>query len=82
MNAPLLFPGECREAGSYSVTALQESWPERWEEVRVLKRAIYVYSVIKYEGPFSDDIYETRWCFRITSHGPVMSGGIRCNEHT
>ena len=82
MNIPMVFPDANIPAGEYDVTAIQQLAPEQWEEIRVMKRLLYIYSAIKYKGPLSDDIYVTKYCFRVGSNGPVMAGDPGYNDHT
>jgi hypothetical protein len=82
MNVPMIFPDGEMPAGEYSVTALQQEFPERWKEICAKKRQLHLYSAIKYKGPLSEDVYVTKYCFLVKSTGAVMSGDPGYNDHT
>jgi hypothetical protein len=82
MNVPMIFPDGDMPAGGYSVTVLQQEFPERWKEICAKKRQLHIYSAIKYKGPLSNDVYVTKYCFLVKSTGAVMSGDPGYNHHT
>jgi hypothetical protein len=81
LNEPMIFPGESRPAGSYSISILNNEAPELWNEIATVKKRLYIYSTIKYKGPFSDDIYTTGYCYLIWQ-GAKMSGDYGYNYNT
>jgi hypothetical protein len=82
INIPPVPPGEEMNLGTYPTEVIKENDPARWEEIRTVKRVFYVYSAVKYKGFLSDDVYESRWCFRVTSGGPQMAGDPGYNQYT
>ena len=82
MNIPWVFPDCDMGVGEYPTDALKHGAPQLWEEIHTVKRWLYLYSAIKYKGPFSEDVYETRYCFRVSANGHVMAGDPGYNSHT
>jgi hypothetical protein len=81
LNEPMIFPEESRPAGSYSISILKNEAPELWDEIATVKKQMYIYSAIKYKGPFTDDIYETAYCYLIWQ-GAKISGDYGYNRNT
>jgi hypothetical protein len=79
MNVPVLHPNAEMEAGTFANSALEEGNPELFGEIRTGGRFLYLYSAIKYKGPFTDQIFETRYCFRLTQNGWRMAGDVGYN---
>jgi hypothetical protein len=82
INIAPIPPGGEMDIGSYSTHYIEEGNPYLWEEIRTLKRFLYLYSAIKYKGFLSDDVYESRWCFLVRSMGPLMAGDPGYNQYT
>jgi hypothetical protein len=82
INIPPIPPGGEMDIGSFNTDAVKKGAPDIWEEVRTLKRFLYIYSAIKYKGFLSDDVYESRWCFMVRSIGPLMAGDPGYNHYT
>jgi len=81
INIQWLAPGGSMVIGSYELNALKEGDPQRWEEVRALKRWMYLWSAVKYRGLSGDRIYESRYCYRVRSAGPQMAGPPGLNSY-
>ena len=79
MNVPVLHPDAEMEAGTFATSALEEGNPDIFGEIKTGRRFLYLYSAIKYKGPFTDQIFETRYCFRLTQNGWKMAGDVGYN---
>jgi len=74
INIQWLAPGDSMVIGTYELSSLREGDPQRWEEIRSVKRWMYLWSAVKYRGLSGDRVYESRYCYRVRSAGPQMAG--------
>ena len=79
MNVPVIHPNDLMMAGEFALSAIEEVNPDLFREITTSNRFLYVYSAIKYKGRFSDQIFETRWCFRLSKNGWMMDGDVGYN---
>jgi hypothetical protein len=82
INVQWLAPGDQMVVGTYTLSSLKEVDPDLWDAVEKLTRLMYLWSSVKYRGLSAPTIYESRYCYRVTSNGPIMAGPPGLNSYS
>lgn len=81
INVQWIAPDASMLIGTYTLRALREGDPQRWDEVDNLRRQMYLWSSIKYRGLSGSKIYESRYCYLVRPAGPLMAGPPGLNTY-
>ena len=81
VNAEWVAPGASIYAGGFGARGTYSALPEMLKELKSGSSLLYLYGSIRYKGIAGDQIYESRFCYRLGGGRWVMLGPTGYNDY-
>ena len=71
------------EIGEVELSEIYQDDPDQLEEIRIGKKLVFAYQSVKYRDMFTDNIYESRFCYRLDVNRKwILAGPPGYNRYT